>query len=63
LNEVPENYFSKYFFSEIYQNNILYIFKIIFNINTSKQFKKYKKKTKKIKFLRNTVSTVLPDVH
>jgi hypothetical protein len=30
------------FYAEIYVNNFFYFLKIIFNINTSKRFKKYK---------------------
>jgi len=45
----------------MYANDIFYFLKIIFNINTSKRFKKYKiyliliKNKKKIKLFENTM--------
>ena len=49
------------FHAEMYANDIFYFLKIIFNINTSKRFKKYKiyliliKNKIKIKLFENTM--------
>jgi hypothetical protein len=48
---------------EIHQNKVIYFFKIIFYISTSKQYKNIKFNLKKLKFLetRHTQSLYLPN--